>query len=112
VAEGKDYGILEEDVRGRGDGFLGRRGPETFEFPWSRDKYYEVDAYVPGRKWVERTEGEGEGEGGQGGKWWYFDPGKVHGNDVGWVVARFGHVIEEEKKEAQRERCAGSREGR
>lgn len=100
----KAFFITAEDVRGQDDGFLARKGPESFEFPFSRDKYYEIDAYVPGRKWVRRTRDDGlGGEGNNGnddgaaaGRWWYPDPEKVHGNDVAWIVGRFGDAVKDE----------------
>jgi hypothetical protein len=101
LMEGKDYGITEEDVLSQSDNFLERKGPETFEFPWSRDMYYEIDAYVPARKWIKpaakRESGE-EGDGGDvEGRWWYPDPEKMHANDVAWVVGRFGDVVRQEE---------------
>jgi hypothetical protein len=80
---------------------LERKGPETFEFPWSRDMYYEIDAYVPARKWIKpaakRESGEEDDGGDVEGRWWYPDPEKMHANDVAWVVGRFGDVVRQEE---------------
>jgi hypothetical protein len=101
----KAFFITAGDARLQDDGFLSRKGPESFEFPFSRDKYYEIDAYVPGRKWVRSTRDDslgGEGQdgndhGASAGRWWYPDPEKVHGNDVAWIVSRFGDAVKEEE---------------
>jgi hypothetical protein len=91
----KAFGITDEEVRGGTDVFLGREGPASFEFPFSRDVYYSLDAYVPARKW---SKGEG--------RWMYPAPGTVHANDVAWVEARFGDLVKQEDATTSvEERC-------
>lgn len=59
------------------DEFLERKGPPSYEFPFHRDNYYNLEAYVPNRKWSKEQE-----------RWLYY--GRQHGSDLEWVKARFG----------------------
>lgn len=59
------------------DAFLEKNGPECHEFPFHRDNYYNLNAYVPNRKW---SRGEG--------KWKYYPDG-AHERDLQWVRERF-----------------------
>ena len=68
------------------DSFLERNGPECFEFPFHRDNYYNLNAYVPNRKWSTSE-----------GRWKYFDAGVMHERDLTWVRERF--VSEPDKLE-------------
>ncbi|KAK4454893.1 hypothetical protein QBC34DRAFT_391014 [Podospora aff. communis PSN243] len=43
--------MTEEDARNETDVFLESRGPQTVDFPFSRDNYYMLEAYLPNRSW-------------------------------------------------------------
>lgn len=60
------------------DEFLSRSGPPSYEFPWHRDNYYALEAYVPNRKWSREREG-----------WVYYAEGG-HRRDLAWIRERFG----------------------
>ena len=59
------------------DEFLERKGLPSYEFPFHRDNYYNLEAYVPNRKWAKEQE-----------RWVYY--GRQHASDLEWVKARFG----------------------
>ncbi|KAK5173068.1 uncharacterized protein LTR77_003190 [Saxophila tyrrhenica] len=59
------------------DEFLERSGPPSYEFPWHRDNYYGLEAYVPNRKWSKEQE-----------RWLYYAEG-LHERDLEWVKQRF-----------------------
>lgn len=68
------------------DEFLERSGPPSYEFPWHRDNYYSLEAYVPNRKWSK-----------EGGRWLYYAE-RQHERDLQWVKERFvgsGRSVEE-----------------
>ena len=75
----KLYHLSEKDIISETDDFLERNGPPSYEFPWHRDNYYNLEAYVPNRKWSAELL-----------KWQYAQPGKPHEGDLLWVVAWFG----------------------
>lgn len=72
------FHLSTTDIESGKDVFLERSGPPSYEFPFHRDNYYSLEAYVPNRKW-DRDEQA----------WIYGTPGKPHENDLSWVVARF-----------------------
>lgn len=72
------FHLSEDDLKGHSDAFLERSGPPSYEFPYHRDNYYSIEAYVPNRKWSKEDN-----------EWKYYQPGKAHKNDLAWVVARF-----------------------
>ena len=74
---------------GRTDAFLARKGPPSYEFPFHRDNYYNLEAYVPNRKWSSEE-----------GCWKYY-AGAQHGRDLEWVRERFG-VEEDGERVARR----------
>ena len=59
------------------DEFLERMGPPSYEFPWHRDNYYGLEAYVPNRKWSKEQE-----------KWLYYADG-LHERDLQFIKERF-----------------------
>ncbi|OQO08077.1 hypothetical protein B0A48_06871 [Cryoendolithus antarcticus] len=59
------------------DAFLERKGRDDFEPPFHRDNYYNIEAYVPNRKWSKTEE-----------RWIYFAQGQ-HDRDLEWARARF-----------------------
>ncbi|KAK0613695.1 hypothetical protein B0T14DRAFT_539446 [Immersiella caudata] len=62
--------MTEEDACNETDVFLEPHGPQTVDFPFSRDNYYMLEAYLPGRSWsADRN------------RWVYF-PANQHDTDV------------------------------
>ncbi|KAK4120347.1 hypothetical protein N657DRAFT_625238 [Parathielavia appendiculata] len=47
------FHITDEDQRVGTDSFLQRKGPPTVEYPYARDFYYMLEAFLPCRNWVE-----------------------------------------------------------
>ncbi|KAF2166278.1 hypothetical protein M409DRAFT_23470 [Zasmidium cellare ATCC 36951] len=72
------FHLSTADIESGTDRFLERSGPPSYEFPFHRDNYYSLEAYVPNRKWDREDQ-----------VWLYASPGKPHDNDLSWVVARF-----------------------
>ena len=48
----RHFHLAEAEVRAGSDGFLEREGPPTFDYPYSRELYYMLEAFLPGRSWV------------------------------------------------------------
>ncbi len=46
------FHLTEEEMRLGTDVFLQREGPPTFDYPYSRELYYMLEAFLPGRSWV------------------------------------------------------------
>jgi len=67
------YGIVEADAAAGDDRFLERPGKESYEFPWHRDNYYNLLAYVPMRKWSKLEQ-----------RWMYYAAG-AHERDLEWA---------------------------
>jgi len=82
------------------DGFLGRSGPPSLDFPFHRDNYYMLEAYLPNRGWNAEL------------RRWMYVPGSQHDVDVGFIgrwAERKALVMEEQKKvEGGKERFEGS----
>lgn len=79
------YHFTPADASTKTDAFLERPGPPSYEFPWMRDCYYGLEAYVPNRKWVRDKE-----------RWGYYGEG-LHERDVGYVVEMFTPEDEKQK---------------
>ncbi len=43
--------MTEEDAASGTDSFLAKHGPPSLEFPYQRDEYYMLEAYIPNRWW-------------------------------------------------------------
>ncbi|KAF1942669.1 hypothetical protein EJ02DRAFT_488226 [Clathrospora elynae] len=43
--------MTESDAKAETDGFLEKNGPPSLEFPYQRDEYYMLEAYLPNRWW-------------------------------------------------------------
>ena len=71
------------------DAFLERSGPPTLDFPFHRDNYYMLEAYLPNRSW------NGDQE-----RWMYV-PAEQHEMDVDFVLrgAQRRRAREQESKE-------------
>ncbi|KAK0642907.1 hypothetical protein B0T16DRAFT_332559 [Cercophora newfieldiana] len=64
------FQMTEEEGRMEIDAFLSRNGPPTVDFPFQRDNYYMLEAYLPNRSWIaERDE-------------WVYLPANQHDKDV------------------------------
>ena len=63
------------DVRAETDGFLERSGPPSLDFPFHRDNYYMLEAYLPNRGWNKEVEE------------WRYMPASQHERDVEFVKA-------------------------
>jgi hypothetical protein len=89
LAQHRPYQLsLAEAARGS-DEFLARKGLPSYEFPFHRDNYYNLEAYVPNRKWSSEE-----------GCWKYY-AGAQHARDLEWVRDRFG-VEEDGERVARR----------
>lgn len=89
-AKDPPYGITEADAASGTDAFLERKGPENFEFPFARDVYYSLEAYVPNRKWSKEKQ-----------RWLYPTPGQAHVQDLARFESRFGTVGMEERESSE-----------
>jgi hypothetical protein len=45
------FPMSQDDARSEMDWFLERRGPPSMDFPFHRDNYYMLEAYLPNRGW-------------------------------------------------------------
>lgn len=73
------YHLTDEEAAAGTDEFLERSGPPSYQPIYMRDNYYNVEAFVPNRKW-DRDEQ----------RWQYYSKWpKPHENDLAWLVARF-----------------------
>ncbi len=62
-----------DDVKSETDLFLERSGPPSLDFPFHRDNYYMLEAYLPNRGWnAEVAE-------------WRYMPASQHDRDVEFV---------------------------
>ena len=71
------YHLTPQDAAKETDELLERSGPPSLELPWHRDNYYDLEAYVPNRKWSKEQE-----------RWLYYSEG-LHEKDLQWVKERF-----------------------
>ncbi|KAF2683298.1 hypothetical protein K458DRAFT_305560 [Lentithecium fluviatile CBS 122367] len=69
--------MTEEDAALGTDAFLTKPGPPSLEFPYHRDNYYMLEAYLPNRFWKREQE-----------RWLYTIAGQ-HERDVEYLVKRF-----------------------
>ncbi|KAF2280997.1 uncharacterized protein EI97DRAFT_17828 [Westerdykella ornata] len=75
----KHVDMTEEDAASGTDHFLSKEGPVTLEFPFNRDEYYMLEAYVPNRWWKRSDQ-----------RWYYTLTGQ-HEADLAMVV-RWAHL--------------------
>ena len=69
------FRMTQEDARAETDVFLERGGPPSLDFPFHRDNYYMLEAYLPNRGWnAEMAE-------------WKYMPALQHERDVEFVKA-------------------------
>jgi hypothetical protein len=89
LPEHRPYQLSFAEAAQESDMYLARKGPPSYEFPYHRDNYYNLEAYVPNRKWS-REEG-----------CWKYYAGTQHERDLEWVRDRFG-VEEDGERVARR----------
>ncbi|RYP17468.1 hypothetical protein DL765_004514 [Monosporascus sp. GIB2] len=68
------FRMSKEDVDSGTDRFLERSGPPSFDFPFLRDNYYMLEAYMPNRSWIAEHER------------WFYLPADQHDRDVEGVA--------------------------
>ena len=74
----RPYRVTDAEADAGEDFWLERGGKPCYEFPYHRDGYYSLEAYVPNRKWDKEEE-----------RWLYYD-GLQHERDVAVAVRVFG----------------------
>jgi uncharacterized protein YceK len=89
LPEHRPYQLSLAEAAQESDLYLAHKGPPSYEFPYHRDNYYNLEAYVPNRKWS-REEG-----------CWKYYAGTQHERDLEWVRDRFG-VEEDGERVAMR----------
>ena len=89
LPEHRPYELSLAEAAQESDIYLARKGPPSYEFPYHRDNYYNLEAYVPNRKWSREDE------------CWKYYAGTQHERDLEWVRERFG-VEEDGEKVARR----------
>lgn len=71
------YSMTDQDVKEGTDRYLERSGPPSYDFPFHRDNYYALEAYLPNRKWSSEKR-----------EWFYYGlPPLQHERDLEWVMA-------------------------
>lgn len=84
------YHMTDADAASGTDMFLERSGPPSYDFPFHRDNYYTVEAYLPNRKF------------GVDGKWHYYALSPTqHEKDLEWVKTTFGSGVSREARSKQ-----------
>ncbi|GAB7333343.1 hypothetical protein MBLNU13_g04966t1 [Cladosporium sp. NU13] len=89
LPEHRPYQLSLAEAAQESDIYLVRKGPPSYEFPYHRDNYYNLEAYVPNRKWSREEE------------CWKYYAGTQHERDLEWVRDRFG-VEEDGERVARR----------
>jgi hypothetical protein len=70
------FHMTDEDMEAGTDAFLQREGPPTFDYPYSRELYYMLEAFLPGRSWIAASQ-----------KWVYIKQTQEwHEMDLGMLV--------------------------
>lgn len=81
------FHMSEEDMASGTDDFLQRSGPPSVDFPFHRDNYYMLEAYLPNRAWIKER-----------GSWAYV-PANQHDTDLGYLKDWSWNKTLEQKKE-------------
>ena len=89
LPEHRPYQLSFAEAAQESDMYLARKGPPSYEFPYHRDNYYNLEAYVPNRKWSREE------------ACWKYYAGTQHERDLEWVRDRFG-VEEDGERVARR----------
>jgi hypothetical protein len=74
-----------EDVARETDAFLERSGPPSLDFPFHRDNYYMLEAYLPNRGWNAEEQR------------WMYVPESQHETDVQFIVRWMNRKAEEQR---------------
>lgn len=64
------FAMTHQDALSGTDAFLQKKGPPSMDFPFSRDNYYMLEAYLPNRSWFRERE-----------EWGYM-PEEQHDKDI------------------------------
>lgn len=89
VAKPRLYNMTDWDVNASSDAFLARKGPPSYDFPFHRDVYYSLEAYLPNRKF-------------DNGTWHYYAlPPVQHEKDLEWVKMTFYSALSSSQRQAQ-----------
>ena len=83
------YDMTKEDAESGTDSWLERKGQPSYEFPFRRDMYYYLEAYLPNRKYDKTLQ-----------KWMYYQ-GSQHDRDLEWAFNNFSKPQVEPTQEAQ-----------
>jgi F-box domain len=86
------FRMTNQDVVVENDAFLSRSGPPSMDFPFHRDSYYMLEAYLPNRGWNSEVNG------------WVYMPATQHDRDVEFVKAwakRRREIVAEVKREME-----------
>lgn len=87
TAKPRLYHMTDWDVAKGTDAFLERSGPPSYDFPFHRDNYYSIEAYLPNRKF------------GNDGKWHYYPLApSQHEKDLHWVKSSFYATMSSEER--------------
>jgi len=85
------YHLTDEEAEAGTDEYLERSGPPSYQPIYMRDNYYNIEAFVPNRKWDKETR-----------TWHYYSKWpKPHENDLAWLVARFSSYQAQAQAQAQ-----------
>lgn len=77
------YHLTDAEAELGTDSYLERSGPPSYQPIYMRDNYYNIEAFVPNRKWDK-----------EGRRWQYYSKWpKPHENDLDWLVAILGPRI-------------------
>ncbi|OTA96508.1 hypothetical protein M434DRAFT_8707 [Hypoxylon sp. CO27-5] len=68
------FRMSKEEMESGSDLFLERSGPPSLDFPFHRDNYYMLEAYLPNRGWNAEQER------------WMYAPAEQHDIDIGYIV--------------------------
>ncbi|KAI0880471.1 uncharacterized protein GGS22DRAFT_84285 [Annulohypoxylon maeteangense] len=82
------FRMEQEDVDLGSDLFLERSGPPSFDFPFHRDNYYMLEAYLPNRGWSVESE-----------KWMYM-PAEQHDIDINYIT-KWAERVKTKNQEAK-----------
>jgi hypothetical protein len=72
------FALTEADVRSGTDVVFEQHGPASVDFPYSRELYYMLEAYLPNRGW--------NSEDGR----WMYTPASQHDIDISFIQQRWG----------------------
>lgn len=86
----KRFRMSAEDAARETDAFLERSGPPSLDFPFHRDNYYMLEAYLPNRGWNAEEQR------------WMYVPESQHETDVQFIVRWMNRKAEEQRLREER----------